>query len=54
MKRFGIVLHLEDGTRELAGALAIGDSSGSGHYDAEFRYDGSWLKSKKRFALDPE
>lgn len=54
MKRFDIVLRLEDGTRERAGVLAIGDSSANGQYDAEFRYDADWLKSKKRFALDPE
>jgi serine/threonine-protein kinase HipA len=54
VKRFDIVVRLEDGSRELAGVLAMGDPAANGRYDAEFRYDGSWLKSKHRFALDPE
>ena len=54
MKRFDIVVRLEDGSREIAGVLAMGDPAPNGHYRAEFRYDGSWLKSKRRFALNPE
>jgi serine/threonine-protein kinase HipA len=54
MKRFDIIVRLEDGTRELAGVLAMDDPAANGRYGAEFRYDGGWLKSKQRFALDPE
>ena len=54
MKRFDIVVLLEDGTRELAGVLATGDPGANGRYDAEFRYGAGWLKSKQRFMLDPE
>jgi serine/threonine-protein kinase HipA len=54
VKRFDIVVRLEDGTRELAGVLAVGDPAANGRYNAEFRYDANWLRSKQRFALDPE
>ena len=54
MKRFDIVIRLEDGTREVAGVLAMADSAANGRYAAEFRYDESWLKSTRRFAVDPE
>jgi serine/threonine-protein kinase HipA len=54
VKRFDIVVRLEDGTRELAGELALGDPAANGRYSAEFRYDGNWLRSKQRFSLDPE
>ncbi len=47
-------MHLEDGSRELAGALGLGDPAANGRYRAEFRYEGNWLKSKQGFALDPE
>jgi serine/threonine-protein kinase HipA len=48
------MVHLEDGSRQIAGALAMGDPAADGRYRAEFRYDASWLNSKQRFALDPE
>jgi serine/threonine-protein kinase HipA len=54
VKRFDILMHLDDGTRELAGVLALGDPAANGRYRAEFRYEGSWLKSQQGFALDPE
>jgi serine/threonine-protein kinase HipA len=47
-------MHLEDGTRELAGVLGLGDAAADGRYRAEFRYERTWLKSKRGFALDPE
>ncbi len=47
-------MHLEDGTRELAGVLALDDPAANGRYRAEFRYEENWLKSKHGFALDPE
>lgn len=54
MKRFDIVIRLEDGAREVAGVLAMGDPAANGRYSAEFRYEESWLKSPRRFTLDPE
>jgi hypothetical protein len=49
LKRFDIVVRLEDGSREVAGALAMGDPAANGRYTAEFRYEQSWLKSVRRF-----
>ena len=54
MKRFDVIVRLEDDTRELAGVLAMGDPAANGRYGAEFRYEPSWLQSKRRFPLDPE
>jgi serine/threonine-protein kinase HipA len=54
MKRFDVIVRLEDDTRELAGVLAMGDPAANGRYGAEFRYEPSWLQSKQRFPLDPE
>jgi serine/threonine-protein kinase HipA len=54
LKRFDIAIRLEDGTREIAGVLAMGDPAANGRYGAEFRYAEDWLKSTRRFALDPE
>lgn len=54
MKRFDILVRLEDGSGEVAGVLAMGDPAANGRYSAEFRYEESWLKSARRFALDPE
>jgi serine/threonine-protein kinase HipA len=54
LKRFDIVIRLEDGTRAIAGVLAMGDPAANGRYNAEFRYAEDWLKSTQRFALDPE
>jgi len=54
VKRFDIMVRLEDGGRLMAGTLAMGDPDANGRYPAEFRYDASWLNSKQRFALDPE
>ena len=54
MKRFDVIVRLEDDSRELAGVLAMGDPAANGRYGAEFRYEPSWLQSKRRFPLDPE
>jgi serine/threonine-protein kinase HipA len=54
VKRFDVTVRLEDDTRELAGVLAMGDPAANGRYGAEFRYEPSWLQSKRRFPLDPE
>jgi serine/threonine-protein kinase HipA len=54
VKRFDVIVRLEDDTRELAGMLAMGDPTANGRYGAEFRYEPSWLQSKRRFPLDPE
>jgi serine/threonine-protein kinase HipA len=54
VKRFDIVMHGEDGTRELAGVLALSDPGVNGRYAAEFRYERRWLESTQGFALDPE
>lgn len=54
MKRVDIVIRQEDGSRELAGVLALGDPGINGRYAAEFRYERRWLESKQGFALDPE
>ncbi len=45
-------MHLDDGTHQHAGVLALGDPAAGGRYRAEFRYEGSWLKSQQGFALD--
>jgi hypothetical protein len=39
VKRFDILMHLDDGTSELAGVLALGDPAANGRYRAEFRYE---------------
>ncbi len=44
----------EDGSRERAGVLGLGDPGSNGRYGAEFRYERRWLESKQGFALDPE
>jgi serine/threonine-protein kinase HipA len=54
VKRFDVIVRLEDDTREFAGVLAMGDPAANGRYGAEFRYEPSWLQSKRRFPLDPE
>jgi serine/threonine-protein kinase HipA len=54
VKRFDVIVRLEDDSRELAGVLAMGDPAANGRYGAEFRYEPSWLQSKRRFPLDPE
>jgi serine/threonine-protein kinase HipA len=54
VKRFDVIVRLEDDSPELAGVLAMGDPAANGRYGAEFRYEPSWLKSKRRFPLDPE
>lgn len=54
MKRFDVIVRLDDDTRELAGVLAMGDPAANGRYAAEFRYEPAWLESKRSFTLDPE
>ena len=54
MKRFDVIVRLDDDTRELAGVLAMGDPAANGRYAAEFRYEPAWLESKRGFTLDPE
>jgi hypothetical protein len=42
MKRFDVIVRLDDDTRELAGVLAMGDPAANGRYAAEFRYEPTW------------